>query len=110
MVQIPDSIDSLNLSGIMPFDVKTFIKDGKVESLAPKKDAIQVLNGLNKQDEFFPSAENKKENKKNKFNFKMGLLGASLVFLAFTILSKKCPKIGEFTSGVCSGIKKVFKK
>lgn len=112
MNTLPDSVDALNLSGIMPYDVKSFIKDGKMQTLAPIKNVQHMMAGLNTQDEFLPSNinTNKEEKKKKKLNYKMGILGASLLCLAFTILNKKCPKIGEFSSKISSNISKIFKK
>ena len=104
---IPDSIDSLNLSGILPFDAKSYIMNGTMTSIPSQQTPQEIKTGF-KRDEFTPSA--KKEKRHHQINPKMGILGASLVFLAFTILGKKIPKIGEFTSKISSGIGKIFKK
>lgn len=95
---IPDSIDLLNLNGIMPYDVKTFIKEGKQTTLSPQKKALEVVNGVSSNDQFIPSDNNSKINKKGVKKPGLYILGASLVFLAFTIARKKFPNIQEALS------------
>lgn len=107
---LPDSIDMLNLNGIVPYDIKTFIKDGVQTSSASPIDVNKMMTGINEPDSFTKQDDKKAEKPKHKVTFGEILLGTSLVFLATTILSKKCPKVGDFFKKIGSNITKVLKK